>query len=177
MANPRSVDKTTLPYRACVGVMLVNADNLAWIGRRIDAKGDAEGRGLWWQMPQGGVDKGEDLAQAARRELFEETSITSADFIGQTADWVHYDLPDDLIGVAWKGKYRGQKQHWFLMRFTGDDAEINVSSPGNGQFKAEFDAWRWASLDDVVDLTVPFKRSVYEQIVPEFAELLSQASG
>jgi putative (di)nucleoside polyphosphate hydrolase len=176
MSKPETIEKSALPYRACVGVMLVNPENQVWIGQRIDSRSDAEGRGLWWQMPQGGVDKGEDFAKAAMRELYEETSVTSATMIGETHDWVYYDLPDDLIGVAWKGKYRGQKQRWFLMRFTGDDSEINVSAPGDGAFKAEFDEWRWASLDDVIELIVPFKRGVYEQVVPEFARLLSEVS-
>ena len=166
------VDKSALPYRPCVGIMLVNRHNQAWIGRRIDAEGDAEGRGLWWQMPQGGVDPGEDLEAAALRELYEETSVRSAEVVARTEDWVTYDLPEDLIGIAWKGRYRGQKQHWFLARFTGEDAEIDVLSPGNGRFSAEFDAWRWAGLDEVVDLIVPFKRPVYEIVVPAFAARL-----
>lgn len=162
--------KERLPYRECVGVMLFNASGLVWVGRRIDMPGDAEGRGHWWQMPQGGIDKGEDVLAAARRELFEETSIRSAEIIAEARGWLTYDLPDELVGVAWKGRYRGQKQKWFAMRFQGDDGEINVDVPGGGH-EPEFDAWKWVRLRDLPELIVPFKRPVYEQLVDEFAHL------
>jgi putative (di)nucleoside polyphosphate hydrolase len=157
-----------LAYRPCVGLMVINRDGLVWVGRRADVPGDAEGRGTWWQMPQGGIDPGEDPATAARRELFEETSIISAEQIGELPNWLTYDLPDHLIGVAWGGKYRGQKQKWFAFRFTGDDSEINIL-PAAGE--PEFVAWRWARADDLLDLIVPFKREVYRDVLAEFAPL------
>ena len=121
--------------------MVINREGLVWVGRRADIPSDAEGRGTWWQMPQGGIDPGEDPATAALRELFEETAIVSAEQIGETSKWLTYDLPDHLIGVAWGGKYRGQKQKWFAFRFTGDDSEINIVPPKG---EPEFVAWRWA---------------------------------
>ncbi|MDH4983320.1 RNA pyrophosphohydrolase [Hyphomicrobium sp. D-2] len=154
-------------YRPCVGIALFNRDGLVWIGRRADAPGEPEGPGAWWQMPQGGIDKGEDPAEAALRELYEETSIRSAIIIGETDDWLRYDLPPELIGKAWKGKYRGQAQKWFAMRFDGDESEINIAAPAG--HKAEFSHWRWNPLDRVADLIVPFKRSVYQQVVSAFA--------
>jgi len=165
MAKKRSKDD--LPYRLCVGVMLLNADNRAWIGRRLDAAND-EGRGEWWQMPQGGIDKGEDPAAAALRELYEETAIRSAKIIAEAPDWYNYDLPKHLIGKAWKGKYRGQTQKWFALRFTGPESEIDLKPPGH---KQEFDAWRWAAMDEVLDLIVAFKRPVYEQVIAAFRHL------
>ena len=134
-----TVDKSKLPYRPCVGIMLVNRAGLVWVGRRADAPGEAEGPGTWWQLPQGGIDEGEDPAKAALRELAEETSVTSARIIGQTADWHRYDLPPELVGRSWGGRYRGQKQRWFVVRFTGDDREIDISPPGH---PIEFDRWR-----------------------------------
>lgn len=157
-----------LAYRPCVGLMVINRDGLVWVGRRADVPGDAEGRGTWWQMPQGGIDPGEEPATAARRELFEETAIVSAEQIGETSKWLTYDLPDHLIGVAWGGKYRGQKQKWFAFRFTGDDSEINIVPPKG---EPEFVAWRWAAADDLLDLIVPFKREVYRDVLAEFAPL------
>ncbi|MBS0267742.1 MAG: RNA pyrophosphohydrolase [Proteobacteria bacterium] len=162
----------TLPYRPCVGLMVINREGLVWVGRRADVPSDAEGRGMWWQMPQGGIDAGEDPATAARRELFEETAIVSADQIGELSKWLTYDLPDNLIGHAWGGKYRGQKQKWFAFRFTGDDSEINIL-PAKGE--PEFAEWRWARAGDLLDLIVPFKREVYRDVLLEFAPL-AQAS-
>ena len=112
-------DLSALPYRPCVGVALFNRAGLVWVGRRIDAPGEAEGPGQWWQMPQGGVDEGEPLYEAALRELYEETNIRSVARLGEIADWLTYDLPPELVGKAWGGRYRGQKQKWFALRFTG----------------------------------------------------------
>src|SRR5262245_29192941 len=117
--------RSDLPYRPCVGVMLLNAAGRVWIGRRIDVDNE-EGSGEWWQMPQGGIDKGEDPAAAALRELHEETSIRSAKIIAESPEWYKYDLPSHLIGKSWKGKYRGQTQKWFALRFTGNEGEINL---------------------------------------------------
>jgi putative (di)nucleoside polyphosphate hydrolase len=160
-----------LPYRPCVGVMLLNAHGLAWIGRRADHGGEPEGVGTWWQMPQGGMDAGEDPETAARRELFEETSVRSISMLARTRDWHLYDLPPELVGVAWEGRYRGQKQIWFAARFEGDESEIDIG-PHAGH-EAEFDAWRWASVAELPGLVVPFKREVYARVIAEFAPLLT----
>ena len=154
-------------YRPCVGVMLLNAEGLVWIGRRFDKQND-EGQGHWWQMPQGGIDKGEDAAAAALRELAEETAVTSAQVIAEASRWYSYDLPEHLIGKSWNGRYRGQTQKWFALRFTGDESEINLAPPGH---KQEFDQWRWARMDEVLEVIVPFKRPVYEQVIAEFRHL------
>ena len=167
------IAKDDLPYRPCVGVALFNHDGLVWVGARTFSPDDAEGVGHWWQLPQGGIDKGEDPAEAAIRELYEETNVRSAEFIGETADWLTYDLPEHLIGKAWKGRYRGQKQKWFAMRFTGDESEIDVVNPGGGH-KPEFSDWRWERLDRIPELIVPFKRDVYEQVAAAFGDLTAK---
>ena len=154
-------------YRPCVGVMLLNRDRLVWVGRRFEKQND-DGVGKWWQMPQGGIDKDEDPARAAIRELAEETSVTSAEIITQSPGWYKYDLPSQLIGTSWKGKYRGQTQKWFAMQFLGDDAEINLTPPGHSQ---EFDEWRWVKMEDMLDLIVPFKRNVYVEVIAAFGHL------
>lgn len=166
-------DETALPYRACAGQMVINADGLVWIGRRADSEQDAEGRGTWWQMPQGGIDAGEAPVAAARRELFEETAMRSVEQIGQMSRWLTYDLPPALLGIAWGGRYRGQKQLWFAYRFLGSDSEINIV-PGPG-LEREFAEWRWAPLNEVVELIVPFKRDVYREVIAEFAPLARPA--
>ena len=156
-----------IAYRPCVGVMLLNRDRLAWMGRRFEKEND-DGVGKSWQMPQGGIDKGEEPAQAAIRELAEETSVTSAEIITESPGWYKYDLPSQLIGKSWKGKYRGQTQKWFAMQFLGQDSEINLKPPGHSQ---EFDEWRWVKMEDMLDLIVPFKRAVYVEVIAAFSHL------
>ena len=159
--------KLITAYRPCVGVMLLNAEGLVWIGRRFQKQND-DGVGRWWQMPQGGIDKGEDPAVAARRELAEETSVHSADIIAEAPGWYNYDIPEHLVGQSWNGKYRGQTQKWFALRFTGKDSEINLAPEGP---KQEFDQWRWAKMNEMLDLIVPFKKPVYEKVVAAFKHL------
>jgi putative (di)nucleoside polyphosphate hydrolase len=159
------VDPAKLGYRPCVGIMLINRDGLVWVGQRTDTPGEAEGKGSWWQMPQGGLDDGENPRDAAFRELFEETSVHSAKFAGETTDWLKYDLPPHLIGVAWGGKYRGQKQKWYALRFVGSDSEIDISAPPG--HSPEFITWKWVPVTDLVSLIVPFKRDVYAAVVSE----------
>ena len=154
-------------YRPCVGIMLINRHGLVWVGRRFEKQND-DGVGKWWQMPQGGIDKDEDPAIAALRELKEETAVTSAYLIEEAPGWFKYDLPDNLIGKSWGGKYRGQKQKWFAAKFEGDDQEINLSPPGH---KQEFDQWKWATMDEVLDIVVPFKKSVYVEVIKALRHL------
>jgi len=159
-----------LPYRRCVGVMLLNQDNKVWVGRRLDAPGNIEGNWTGWsQMPQGGIDAGEDPATAARRELYEETSVTSAEFIEEASEWYAYDFPPEIMNRSIASKFCGQEQRWFAMRFTGHDSEIDISAPDG--HSAEFDAWKWVGMNELVDLIIPFKRSVYEKVVKAFAHL------
>ena len=167
---PRAKD---LPYRPCVGIMVLDRDGRAFISRRIDGPEHVDETHVW-QMPQGGVDPGEEPWQAARRELHEETNIRSVERLGEIADWLIYDLPPAVIGEAWRGKYRGQKQKWFAVRFTGRDSEIDVAHPA-GAHKPEFSAWRWEPMRNLPGLIIPFKRKVYEQVVAEFSHLAGPA--
>lgn len=153
-----------LPYRLCVGIALFNREGFVFIGRRKESEDEAEGRGLWWQMPQGGLDEDEDSFKAALRELYEETSVKNVTFLKEVSGWLKYDLPLNLIPLSWGGKYRGQQQKWFAFRFDGNDEEIDVLHPGGGKFKAEFSEWRWEKLERLPDLVVPFKRQVYVDI-------------
>lgn len=156
-------------YRPCVGIMVLNAEGHVWIGHRADAPGEPEGPGSWWQMPQGGIEEGEDPRTAAFRELAEETAMRSVEIIDEMPDWVYYDLPAELQGKAWGGRWIGQRQRWFAMRFTGPDTEINIVPPAGRQ--VEFDRWRWTPFADLVGIVVPFKRSVYEEVAAYFAPL------
>ena len=153
---------TDLPYRPCAGVVLANADGLIFTGERADTR-DA------WQMPQGGIDDGEDPVAAALRELEEETGVPASKVTveGETPGWITYDLPDHLKGKVWKGRYRGQKQKWVLMRFHGTDADIDIE-----RHHREFARWRWSTPDEVVSGIVPFKRDVYEQVIDAFRDML-----
>jgi putative (di)nucleoside polyphosphate hydrolase len=159
----------TLPYRPCVGIMLLNRDGRVFIGRRSDGPEHVDARHAW-QMPQGGIDPDEDPRQAALRELYEETNIRSVERLGETKDWLTYDIPPEIIGRAWKGKYRGQRQKWYALRFTGDESEIDVAHPAGGH-EPEFRAWRWEPMENLPTLIVPFKRKVYEQVVAAFRHL------
>jgi putative (di)nucleoside polyphosphate hydrolase len=154
-----TVDLESLPYRPCVGVVLINAKGLIFAGQRLDNPVPA------WQMPQGGIDDGEKPRAAALRELWEETGVTAdlVEFVGKTHHWVTYNLPPDLLGKVWGGKYRGQRQKWFLFRFLGTDAQVNIASD-----HPEFSKWRWIGADDMVASIVPFKRKVYEEVVQAF---------
>lgn len=164
------IDSSKLPYRPCVGAMILNPSGQIWIGRRYDAPGDAEGPGKWWQMPQGGIDEGEDAAVAVLREVQEETGMTSLHILDEIPGWHLYDLPKDLLAKkVWGGRYRGQKQKWFVLRFTGADSEVDIT-PQTGP-KPEFDAWRWASAIELPGIIVPFKRDVYEAVLFEAAKL------
>jgi putative (di)nucleoside polyphosphate hydrolase len=167
------IDREKMPYRDCVGTAVFNAQGLVFIGRRKPEEDpeDSSEHGSPWQMPQGGIDKGEDPHEAALRELYEETSIRSVQLIAEAPGWIYYDLPDDALGVALKGKYRGQRQRWFAYRFTGEDSEINVTAPGDGSMPAEFDKWRWESLEALPQLIVPFKKQAYLEVVTAFRDL------
>ena len=161
----------SLPYRPCAGMMVFNAQGLVFIGRRASGPEHIDATHVW-QMPQGGIDENEDPYQAALRELYEETSIRSVEKLGEIPGWLTYDIPRDIVGQAWGGKYRGQKQKWYALRFTGDDSEINIENPGDGH-DAEFIAWRWVAIDELPDLVVPFKRQTYERVVTEFEKFAS----
>ncbi len=156
----------TLPYRLCAGMMVLNRAGLAFIGRRVNGPEHVDNTHAW-QMPQGGIDPGEDPWPAALRELREETNISSVQRLGEVAEWLTYDIPRALVGHAWNGKYRGQKQKWFALRFTGDDSEIDIAHPASGH-EPEFMEWRWEPLENLPDLVVPFKRKTYERVVAEF---------
>ncbi|EUC01043.1 RNA pyrophosphohydrolase [Rhizobium sp. CF080] len=172
----RSVVAEELPYRPCVGIMVLNREGLVWAGRRIsDGNSEFDGSPQLWQMPQGGIDKGEDPLPAAYRELYEETGMRSVTLLAEADDWINYDLPAHLIGIGLKGKYRGQTQRWFAFRFDGDESEIAINPPPGGH-APEFDAWEWKPMADLPSLIVPFKRAVYDQVVAEFKHLAEVAA-
>jgi putative (di)nucleoside polyphosphate hydrolase len=157
----------SLPYRPCVGTAVFNREGLVFIGRRIDGPEHTDESHIW-QLPQGGVDPGEDTWPAALRELYEETNIRSVEKLGEIEDWIAYDIPREIVGQVWNGRYRGQRQKWFALRFTGADGEIDVAHPAGGH-EPEFLQWRWEPLGRIPDLVVPFKRQIYQRVVQEFA--------
>ena len=158
-----SIDPESLPYRDNVGVMLINDEGRIFVGRRIDSDSPA------WQMPQGGIDAGEKPRKAALRELHEETGVSRdlVEFVAKAPDWLTYDLPPELLGKVWGGRYRGQRQRWFLFRFLGSDDQIDIATE-----HPEFSRWRWIGADETLESIVPFKRPVYEQVVAAFREYL-----
>ncbi len=164
----------TLPYRPSAGVALINRAGEVFLGRRGRSREAKLVAGHEWQMPQGGIDEGEAPYAAALRELHEETNVASTSLIAEAPDWLTYDLPIEA-GNRWQGRYRGQTQKWFLLRFEGEDAEIDIRRPAGGAHKPEFDAWRWEKFAAVPELVVPFKRQVYEQVVALFAPLAKPA--
>ena len=149
------------PYRPCVGIFLLNASNMLFAGRRIDKRAEA------WQIPQGGIDHGETVMQACLREMGEEIGTQKAELLQQHDDWLHYDIPLPLADRLWHGQYRGQKQKWVALRFTGDDADINIDTE-----EPEFCEWRWIEPHALINLAVPFKRDVYQTLMDSFAPLL-----
>ena len=149
-------------YRPGVGIVLINGDGLVFGGRRIDASAEA------WQMPQGGIDPGETPAVAALRELAEETGVTEAEIIGESRDWLRYDLAPALAARLWGGRYRGQRQKWFAMRFSGSDEDVDLNA-----HQAEFAEWKWLAADDLIRFIIPFKRQLYRDVFTEFRGLLT----
>ena len=154
------INSKNLPYRKGVGMMVFNDDKKIFVGKRIDNQ-------KAWQMPQGGVDENEDCLSAARRELYEETGIQSIRVIEKSKEKYTYDLPEYLFGKIWKGKYKGQKQRWFLIKFLGPDSEINLN-----QKCAEFNEWKWVDIDELSKLIVPFKKELYLSVVKEFQSFI-----
>ncbi len=159
--TPEEIER--LPYRPCVGVMLVNRDGDVFVGQRIDSDVPA------WQMPQGGVDPGEEPRTAALRELWEETGVAGhlVRVEAESADWIPYELPHEIVPRIWKGRFRGQEQKWFLLRFQGKDDDVNIATK-----HPEFSEWRWLPADQLVANIVPFKREVYARVLEEFGEML-----
>jgi len=166
MAGKPILDVDTLPYRPCAGVVLFRDDGTVFAGKRIDNRSDA------WQMPQGGIDFGELPEEAALRELTEETGVRAdkVQVVGQTREWLRYDLPRDLLGRLWGGRYRGQEQMWFAMRFLGEDADVNITLKN-----AEFSEWRWMAPDALVEKIVPFKRDLYAAVFEDLRERLPRS--
>lgn len=158
-----------LPYRPCVGVMLLNPQGKVWVGKRDDGNGESEYE-YAWQMPQGGIDEGETPREAALRELYEETSIRSVSMLAEAPDWLAYDYPQEVQKKTRKGKYRGQAQRWFVFRFEGPDSEIDILNPPDGH-EVEFCDWRWEEAARLPDLIVPFKREVYQRVLDAFSYL------
>jgi len=162
------VDINKLPYRPCVGILLLNQTNKVWVGKRIP-KWEKDFSAQLWQMPQGGIDEGEEPLDAAFRELKEETGVTSVELVADIPEWLTYDLPVEAVGVALKGLFRGQRQRWYAMRYLGDDTDINID-PQLGE-KPEFSEWKWVDMQSLPDMVVPFKREIYTRVVENFGHL------
>jgi putative (di)nucleoside polyphosphate hydrolase len=162
------MNESTLPYRPCAGVMLINRDGRVFVGQRIDSTLEA------WQMPQGGIDPGEDALEAALRELREETGVQpdKVSLIAEAPEDLYYDLPDNMIGKVWGGKYRGQRQRWFAFRFEGEEGDIDIATP-----EPEFRAYRWAEPEELPEAIVGFKRALYERLLELFAQPLGRSAG
>ncbi len=169
-ATGLEVKFSDLPYRPCVGVVLFNPEGLVWVGKRVPKSGDNFIEA--WQMPQGGIDPGEQPETAALRELREEVGTDRAEIIAQTEGWLTYELPNHLRGVSWGGKYRGQKQKWFALRYLGEDQDFDL----NAHDQPEFSSWRWTALNELPEMIVPFKRDVYSNVVNEFRHLPERLS-
>lgn len=161
-----AVDKERLPYRKGVGAVLFDRRGRVLVARRLDTP-DA------WQLPQGGIDAGEDPRDAVRREMQEEIGTDRFEIVAETAEWLRYDLPDHLLGRVWGGRYRGQEQRWFALRFLGSDSDIDLAASGH----PEFDAWRWADLAELPEMAVWFKRGLYEALVAAFAPIAHAHQG
>ncbi len=158
----------TLDYRPCVGAMLINSAGLVFIGRRKNKRlAEHVDETHEWQMPQGGIDRDEAPIDACLRELQEETNVRSVTVLAEARDWYAYDLPQHVARKSYRGRYKGQRQKWFALRFDGDEAEIDIDAPGG--HKPEFDAWRWERMERLPELIIPFKRAVYERVVADFA--------
>jgi len=168
----KNIDPETLPYRLCVGIAVFNHVGKVWAGRRRLGKNDEITDAVkLWQLPQGGIDDGEEPLEAAYRELWEETGICSVELIGEMDGWIDYDLPHELVGIALRGKYRGQRQKWFALRFTGQDSEITINPPPDGNI-TEFDDWAWVTPEKIPRMVVPFKQAVYEKVVAQFRTIV-----
>lgn len=152
--------KHKLPYRPCAGIMLLNSDNKVFVAKRIDTLVEA------WQMPQGGIDEGEDPKKAAIRELEEETGVKNATIIAEYEEWLSYDLPEELYGKVWKGKYGGQTMKWFVMRYSGKDNDINIETEN-----PEFSEWKWTDIINLPNMIVPFKKDLYQKLADKFSYL------
>ena len=150
--------RVNLPYRRGVGMMILNKDNLIFVGKRLDSKVDT------WQMPQGGIDGDETVVEAGLRELVEETNIINVELIAESKNWFYYDIPEFLVGKLWDGKYRGQKQKWLLLKFAGDEGEINIATEN-----PEFEEWKWVEMEMLPQLIVSFKKTLYNSIIEEFS--------
>lgn len=164
MAKEATANPEDLPYRPCVGLMVLNREGKVFVGKRIDQSIES------WQMPQGGIDPGETPRETALRELSEEIGTTKIEFLREHPEWLTYDLPPQLLGIAWQGRYRGQKLKWFAVRFVGTDADINLKTEHQ-----EFSDWKWASIDDLLSLIVPFKRETYAKVIAAFSDLSGPA--
>ncbi len=166
------IERDSFPYRDNAGVVLFNPKGKVFAGRRMEKPGQDLSRA--WQLPQGGIDNGEKAYDAARRELFEETNVISAQLIRPAKDWLSYDFPDEMVNKRLGKRYRGQRQMWYAMLFYGPESEIDLSAPGGGVYKQEFSQWRWEKLANLPALVVPFKRDVYQQLVCWFADIPGQ---